>query len=154
MTYLVSHLWLLFLLSLVMSVIAYTVIDIHDPDPVNCLVAAAYAAIPNFIAVFGLWCFQKKHILPAIIIAILSCAATGAAVWLFLADSKSHDHLPVKVTGIASVILCIIVLILCSVSFAGNLPQILLTSCCFCSMISVAYLFGYLTAFAKGMGGP
>lgn len=154
MTYLVSHLWLLYLLSIVLSVITYTVIDIHDLNPVCCLGAAAYAAIPDLIAILGIWCFQKEYIVPAIIISILSCVATGAAVWLFWADSKSRDHLPVKVTWIASVIMCIVALIICCISFAGNLPWILLTSCCFCGMICIAYIFGYLTAFAKGMGGP
>ena len=154
MIYLVSHLWLLYPLSLVLAVIAYTVIDIHAIHPVCCLESAVYAAIPDLIAVSGLWCYNKEHVIPAIIIAILCCAATGAAVWFFWADSKSHDHFPVKVAGIAAVILCIIAVILCSVSFAGNLFQILLTSCCLCGMISIAYIFGYLIAFAKGMGGP
>lgn len=154
MTYLISHLWLLYLLSLVLAGIAYTVIDIHAPHPVYCLEAAVYAAIPDLIAVFGLWCFKKEHMIPAIIIAVLSCVATGAAVWLFWTESKIHDHFSVKAEGIAAGILCIIALILCSISFAGNLAQILLTSCCLCGMISVACIFGYLIAFARGMGSP
>ena len=75
MFYHISHLWLLYLLSLVLASIAYTVIDIHALQPVCCIDAAFYAAIPNLIAVFGLWCFQKEHMIPAIIIAVLSCVA-------------------------------------------------------------------------------
>lgn len=156
MAYLISHLWLLYLLSLALAGIAYIVIDIHDLEPVSCLISAFYAAIPELIAVSGLWFFNKGYNILAIIVAVLCCIAVVAAVFLFWADSKSHAYvyLPSKVVGIAACILGIVAVIICSISFKDNIPQIILTSCCMCGMISVAYITGYLTAFGKGMGKP
>ena len=154
MNYIDSHLWLLYLISLVLASLAYTVIDIHSLDPVCCVEAAGYAAVPDIIVVFGLWLLKREHMIPATIIAVLCCLVTAFAVWIFWADSKSNDIFSVKLTAIVAGIMCIIAFILCFVCFAGNLSKILLTSCCLCGMISIAYIFGYLIAFAKGMGGP
>ena len=151
MTYLVSHLWLLYLLSILLAGIVLAVID---KPGVDMLTSAAYAAIPDLIALSGLWCFQKGHMLPAVIVAVLCCVVVAAAIWLFWVGSIRHDHLPSKLAGIAAGILCIMAVVLCCVSFAGDLPKILLTSCCLCGMVGVAYSCGYLTAFARGMGGP
>ena len=93
MTYLVSHLWLLYLISVVLAGIAYLVID--QPG-VDILVSAAYAAIPDLIAVCGLWYFQNGNMIPAVMIAVLCCFAAAAAVWLFWATCKNSNHLPAK----------------------------------------------------------
>jgi hypothetical protein len=55
---------------------------------------------------------------------------------------KIHFNAPAETKAI-------ITLILCCISFAGNLSRIFLTSCCFCGMICVVF-----TVFAKGMGSP
>ena len=154
MAYLVSHLWLLYLLSLALAVIAYIVIDIHDLEHICCLISAFYAAIPELIAVSGLWFFSMGYKVPAMIVAVFCCIAAAAAVFMFWADSRSHTHgyPPSKAAGIAAAILGVVSVIFCVISFAGNIPQIILTSCCMCGMISAAYITGYLTAFGNGMG--
>ena len=156
MAYIISHLWLLYLLSLALAGIAYIVIDIPDLEPACCFVSAFYAAVPDLIAVSGLWFFNKGYNVPAIIVAILCCIAVAAAVFIFLADSKSHTYgyLPSKIAGIAAGILGVVSVVFCSISFTGSIPQIILTSCCLCGMISAAYITGYLTALGKGMGKP
>ena len=153
MTFLVSHLWLLYLLSLILAGIAYAVIDISDPDAGDFIISAIYAAIPELIALSGIFFYRKGYMLPSVIVAVLCCIAAAAAVLLFFATAKSstYTHIPSIVTGIIAGILGVVSCILCSISFAGNTTQIILTSCCLCGMISVAYITGYLTAFGKGM---
>lgn len=154
MAYLVSHLWLLYLLSLILAGIAYAVIDISDFDAGDFILSAIYAAIPELIALSGLLLFRKGYIIPAVIAAVLCCITAAAAVLLFFVTAKSstYAHIPSIITGIISGILGVVSCILCRISFAGNTTQIILTSCCLCGMISVAYMAGYLTAFGKGMG--
>jgi hypothetical protein len=156
MAYLISHLWLLYLLSLILAGIAYTVIDISDLDAGDILLSAIYAVIPELIAISGIYFYRKGYIIPAVIVAVLCCIAAAAAVLLFFVTAKSstYAHIPSIITGIISGILGAVSCILCRISFTGNTKQIILTSCCLCGMISVAYMVGYLTAFGKGMGGP
>ncbi|WP_455530190.1 hypothetical protein [Ruminococcus sp.] len=154
MTYLVSHLWLLYLLSLILAGIAYAVIDISDLEAGDIILSAIYAVIPELIALSGIYFLRKGYMIPAVIIAVLCCIAIAAAVLLFFVTTKSstYAHIPSIITGIISGILGVVSCILCRISFAGNTTQIILTSCCLCGMISVAYMVGYLTAFGKGMG--
>lgn len=154
MTYLVSHLWLLYLLSLILAGIAYAVIDISDLEAGDIILSAIYAVIPELIALSGIYFLRKGYMIPAVIIAVLCCMAIAAAVLLFFVTTKSstYAHIPSIITGIISGILGVVSCILCRISFAGNTTQIILTSCCLCGMISVAYMVGYLTAFGKGMG--
>ena len=154
MTYLISHLWLLYLLSLILAGIAYAVIDIFDLDAGDILLSAIYAVIPELIAISGIYFNRKGYIIPAVIVAVLCCIAAAAAVLLFFVTAKSstYAHIPSIITGIISGILGVVSCILCRISFADNTTQIILTSCCLCGMISVAYMVGYLTAFGKGMG--
>lgn len=154
MTYLFSHLWLMYLLSLIITSIAYAVIDIYNIDAGDILLSAIYAAFPELIAISGIYFYQKGHMISAVIVAILSCILSAAAVWLFLTTAKNstYAHIPSIVFGIITGILCVASCILCCATFAGNASQIILTSCCLCGMISVAYIVGYLTAFGKGMG--
>ncbi len=154
MTYLVSHLWLLYLLSLILAGIAYAVIDISDLEAGDIILSAIYAVIPELIALSGIYFLRKGYMIPAVIIAVLCCISIAAAVLLFFVTTKSstYAHIPSIITGIISGILGVVSCILCRISFAGNTTQIILTSCCLCGMISVAYMVGYLTAFGKGMG--
>jgi hypothetical protein len=156
MAYLISHLWLLYLLSLILAGIAYAVIDISDLAIGDILLSTIYAAIPELIAVSGIYFYRKGFIIPAVIVAVLCCIAATAAVMLFFVTAKSstYAHIPSIITAIISGILGVVSCILCRISFAGNTTQIILTSCCLCGIISVAYMVGYLTAFGKGMGGP
>ncbi|SHM38994.1 hypothetical protein [Ruminococcus flavefaciens] len=156
MAYLVSHLWLLYLLSLILAGIAYAVIDISDLSIGDFILSAIYAAIPELIAISSIYFYRKGYLILAVIVAVLCCIAAAAAVLLFFVTAKSstYAHIPSIITGIISGILGVVSCILCRFSFAGNTTQIILTSCCLCGMISVAYMIGYLTAFGKGMGGP
>ncbi|WP_303836695.1 hypothetical protein [Ruminococcus flavefaciens] len=153
MAYLISHLWLLYLLSLILAGVAYAVIDISDLDAGDFILSAIYAVIPELIAISGIYFYRKGYIIPAVIVAVLCCIAAAAAVLLFFVTAKSNTyaHIPSIITGIISGILGVVSCILCRISFAGNTTQIILTSCCLCGMISIAYMVGYLTAFGKGM---
>lgn len=155
MTYLISHLWMLYLLSLILAGIAYAVIDISDLDAGDILLSVIYAVIPELIALSGIYFYRKGYMILAAIVAVLCCIAAAAAVLLFFATVKSstYAHIPSIITGIISGILGVVSCILCRISFAGNTTQIILTSCCLCGMISVAYMVGYLMALGKGMGG-
>jgi hypothetical protein len=154
MAYLISHLWLLYLLSLILAGIAYAVIDIFDLDAGDFILSAIYAVIPELIAISGICFYRKGYMIPAVIVAVLCCIAAAVTVLLFFVTVKSstYAHIPSIVTGIISGILGVVSCIFCRISFAGNASQIILTSCCLCGMISVAYIVGYLTAFGKGMG--
>ncbi|MCR4643806.1 MAG: hypothetical protein K5695_00150 [Oscillospiraceae bacterium] len=151
MTFLVSHLWILYLLAVALAGITFAVMD---KPGFEILASVGYAAIPDFIAAVGIWFLQKGYLIPAGIVAVLCCVATVLAFWLFWNGGIGHTHEPSKMAGVAAGILCVIAVVLCCVTFAGDLPQILVTSCCLCGMISVAYGCGYVVAFAKGMGGP
>lgn len=153
MAYLVSHLWLLYLLSLILVGIAYAVIDISDLDAGDIILSAIYAVIPEIIALSGIYFLRKGYMIPAVIIAVLCCIAVAAAVLLFFVTTKSstYAHIPSIVFDIITGVLCVSSCILCGVTFVGNTTQIILTSCCLCGMISVAYMVGYLTAFGKGI---
>ena len=154
MAYLISHLWLLYLLSLILAGIDHAVIDISDLDAGDFILSAIYAVIPELIAISGIYFYRKGYMLPAVIDAVLCCIAFAAAVLLFFVAAKSstYAHIPSIITGIISGILGAVSCILCCATFAGNTTKIILTSCCLCGIISVAYIVGYLTAFGKGMG--
>lgn len=156
MTYLLSHLWLLYLLVLLLAAIEYAVIGKPSFDAASCLYAAMFAAVPELIAVSGIYFCQRGNMLPAFLIAGLCCLTFAAAVWLFRAESKyrAYPHLPARAAGIASLLLCVLSVILCGISCAGDLTQIIVTACCLCGMIGAAYITGYLTAFGSGMGKP
>ena len=59
MAYLISHLWLLYLLSLILAGIAYAVIDISDLDAGDFILSAVYAVIPELIAISGIYFIVK-----------------------------------------------------------------------------------------------
>ena len=130
MTYLFSHLWLMYLLSLILAGIAYAVIDIYNIDAGDILLSAIYAAFPELIAISGIYFYQKGHMISAVIVAILSCILSAAAVLLFFVTAKSstYAHIPSIITGIISGILGAVSCILCRISFTGNTSQIILTS--------------------------
>lgn len=130
MTYLFSHLWLMYLLSLIITSIAYAVIDIYNIDAGDILLSAIYAAFPELIAISGIYFYRKGYIIPAVIVAALCCIVTAAAVLLFFVTAKSstYAHIPSIITGIISGILGAVSCILCRISFTGNTSQIILTS--------------------------
>ena len=96
MTYLISHLWMLYLLSLILAGIAYAVIDISDLDAGDILLSAIYAVIPELIALSGIYFYRKRYMIPAVIVAVLCCIAVAAAVLLFFVTAKSstYTHIP------------------------------------------------------------
>ena len=62
MTFLISHLWLLYLLAVALAGSAFAVMD---KPGVEILASAGYAAIPDFIAAVGIWLLRKGYMIPA-----------------------------------------------------------------------------------------
>ena len=69
MLFLLSNLWLLYLISLVLM---FVVILIVDHGGIDALIAAA---VLELIPILGLWCTRSGYMVPAVVIAVLCCIA-------------------------------------------------------------------------------
>ena len=152
MKFLVNNLWLLYLLSLVLAGGAYAVIGKPFFDWKYCFITAACAALPNLIAVSGIWFFRKGYMIFAVIAAVLCFAAVLAAGFLICSEFQGF-YSPARCAGIAAVLLGILSVILCCAAFSGNTKQIILTACCLCGMLSADYITGYIAAYAAELAG-
>ena len=147
MKLLISNLWLLFLLAVFLAGISYAVIDKPLFEAKYCFLTAVFAAIPDLIAISGIWFTRKSCTVPAIVIAVLCCAAVITAALLFFTNS---DFAPARTAGIAAGLLGVLSVILCIAAFSGNTKQIVLYACCLCGILGINYVTGFLVALITG----
>ena len=147
MKLLISNLWLLYLSALVLAGVMYAVIDKPLFEMKYCFLTAAFAAVPDLIALSGIRLLQKGHMIPAIIIAVLCFAAVMTAGLICVANA---GYVPAGTAGIAAAVLGVLSVILCCVAFSGDPKRIVLTACCLCGMLGLNYITGFLVALTKG----
>ena len=146
MLFLFSHLWLPYVLSLALILIAL-LFGLGSPE------VLLYAAIGNLVPLLGLWCIRSGYMLPAVIIAVLCCAVLFAAAWGFRKAAACCDR-KMTACGALLVVIAVIITVLCCFSSGGQIMQTVLAVCCLSGMLSVVYILWQLSEFGKGMGSP
>jgi hypothetical protein len=146
MSFLLSHIWLPYLLALALIFLAF----FFDLGGIEVLL---YAALLNLIPVLGLWCIRRGYMIPAVIIAILCCAVLLLAAWGIREAVKAYDK-KMKAAGAVIGLIAVISTILCCISSSGQILQTVLAVCCLFGMLCVVYIFWWFSEFGKGMGSP
>lgn len=146
MSFLLSHIWLPYLLALALIFLAF----FFDLGGIEVLL---YAALLNLIPVLGLWCIRRGYMIPAVIIAILCCAVLLLAAWSIREAVKAYDK-KMKAAGAVIGLIAVISTILCCISSSGQILQTVLAVCCLFGMLGVVYIFWWFSEFGKGMGSP
>ncbi len=146
MSFLLSHIWLPYLLALVLIFLAF----FFDLGGIEVLL---YTALLNLIPVLGLWCIRRGYMIPAVIIAILCCAVLLLAAWGIREAVKAYDK-KMKAAGAVIGLIAVISTILCCISSSGQILQTVLVVCCLFGMLGVVYIFWWFSEFGKGMGSP
>lgn len=143
MVYLLSHLPLLYVLSLFLTAVINTVFC-GKLSPGKCIYAVLYAALPELIPVLGLWCIHRGYTVPAVIIAAICILAVAAAVLILIYTKDSR----VTVCGIAAGLLTAAA---CFMSPAEGLLSVILVSCCLAGMTAAAYVIGFCLELGDSM---
>ena len=146
MLFLLSHLWLPYLLSLTLIFIAFFF-------KLGSLEVLLYAAILNLVPVLGLWCIRSDYMIPAVIISFLCLAVLLLAIWGIREAIKTCD---IKMKAGAAVIgiIAVISTLFCCFSSGGQIMQTVLAVSCLLGMLSVIYIFWWFSGLGKGMGSP
>ena len=144
MPFLLSHIWLPYLLALALIFLAFFF-------KLGSIEVLLYAALLNLIPVLGLWCICRGYWIPAVIIAILCCAVLLLAAWGVREAVKAYDK-KMKAAGAVIGLIAVISTVLCCISSAGQTLQTVLAVCCLFGMLSVVYIFWWFSEFGKGMG--
>ena len=146
MLFLLSHLWLPYVLSLALICIAFF-FRLGSPE------ILLYAAALNLVPVLGLWCIRSGYMIPAVIIAVLCLAVLLLAVRGIREAGKTSDK---KLKAGAAVIgmIAAVSTLLCCFSSGRQIMQTVLTVSCLYGMLSVVYIFWWFSEFGKGMGSP
>ena len=146
MPFLLSHIWLPYLLALALIFLAF----FFDLGSIEILL---YTAVVNLIPLLGLWCIRRGYLIPAVIIAILCCAVLLFALWGIREAVIAYDK-KMKAAGAVIGLIAVIRTVLCCISSAGQTLQTVLAVCCLFGMLSVVYIFWWFSEFGKGMGSP
>ena len=146
MSFLLSHIWLPYLLALALIFLAF----FFDLGGIEVLL---YTAVVNLIPVLGLWCIRRGYMIPAVIIAILCCAVLLLAAWGIREAVKAYDK-KMKAAGAVIGLIAVISTILCCISSSGQILQTVLAVCCLFGMLGLVYIFWWFSEFGKGMGSP
>ena len=144
MPFLLSHIWLPYLLALALIFLAFFF-------KLGSIEVLLYAALLNLIPVLGLWCIRRGYLIPAVIIAILCCAVLLFALWGIREAVIAYDK-KMKAAGAVIGLIAVISTVLCCISSAGQTLQTVLAVCCLFGMLSVVYIFWWFSEFGKGMG--
>lgn len=146
MHFLLSHIWLPYLLALLLIFIAFFF-------RLGSLEVLLFAAAFDLVPVPGFWCIRRGHMIPAVILAVLCLAALLPAAWGVREAIRAYDK---KLKAGAAVLgaVAFIVTLLCGVSSGGQVLQTVLAVCCLYGMLSVVYTFWWFSELGKGMGSP
>jgi hypothetical protein len=146
MLFLLSNLWLLYLISLVLM---FVVILIVDHGSIDALIAAA---VLELIPILGLWCTRSGYMVPAVVIAVLCCIAglAGALVLLLALFT-------LELKMIAGGIIAVVSALLATSDFTKVFPelnlQIFLITACVSGMLGIIFVLWYFMELGKGMSG-
>ena len=146
MLFLLSNLWLLYLISLGLM---FVVILIVDHGGIDALIAAA---VLELIPILGLWCVRSGYMVPAVVIAVLCCIA-GLAGALVLLLAIFTLELKMIAGGIITVVSVFLSVSDCAKVFPEQNLQIFLTAACISGMLGVIFVLWYLMELGKGMSG-
>ena len=146
MSFLLSHIWLPYVLALVLIFIAFFF-------NLGSLDVLLYAAAFDLVPVLGLWCIRRGYMIPSVIIAVLCLAVLLLAAWGVREAIVTSD----KKMKAGAAVLAVIALsgtLLCCFSSDGQIMQTVLAVSCLYWMLSVVYIFWWFSEFGKGMGSP
>ena len=144
MLFLLSHLWLPYVLALALIFIAL----FFNLGSLDILL---YAAALNLAPVLGLWCIRSGYMIPAVIIAVLCLAALLLALWGVREAIITYDKKMKAGAAVIGIIAVISTLFFCF-SSGGQIMQTVLAVSCLLGMLSVVYIFWWFSEFGKGMG--
>ena len=144
MLFLLSHLWLPYVLALALIFIAFFF-------KLGSLDVLLYAAVLNLVPVLGLWCIRCGYMIPAVIIAVLCFAVLLFAAWGIMEAVKTYDKKMEAGAAVLGIIAAISTLF-CCFSSGGQIMQTVLAVSCLLGMLSVIYIFWWFSEFGKGMG--
>ena len=146
MLFLLSHIWLPYVLAPVLIFIAFFF-------RLGSLEVLLYAAVFDLVPVLGLWCIRRGYMIPAVIISVLCLAALLIAAWGVKEAIRAYDK---KLKAGAAVLGAIVFAgtLLCGVSSGGQVLRTVLAVCCLYGMLSVVYIFWWFSELGKGMGSP
>ena len=146
MSFLLSHIWLPYVLALVLIFIAFFF-------NLGSLDVLLYAAAFDLVPVLGLWCICRGYMIPSVIIAVLCLAVLLLAAWGVREAIVTYD----KKMKAGAAVLAVIALsgtLPCCFSSDGQIMQTVLAVSCLYGMLSVVYIFWWFSEFGKGMGSP
>ena len=144
MPFLLSHIWLPYLLALALIFIAFFF-------GLGCFEVLLYAAALNLVPVLGLWCIARGYMIPAVIIALLCLAVLLLAVRGIREAIRTNDT-KMKAGAAVNVLIAVISTLLCCFSSGGPIMQTVLAVCCLLGMLSAVYVFWWFSELGKGMG--
>lgn len=146
MLFLLSNLWLLYVISLVLMVAVILIVDHGGCD------ALLFAVVLELIPILGLWCARSGYMVPAVAIAVLCCIA-GLAGALVLLLAVFTLELKMIAGGIIAVVSVFLAVSDCVKVFPGQKLQIFLISACVSGMLGVILVLWYFMELGKGMSG-
>ena len=146
MLFLLSNLWLPYLMSLVLMFVVVLIVDHGGCD------ALLFAVVLELIPVLGLWCVRSGYRIPAVIIAVLCCIA-GLAGGLVLLVSIFTLELKMIIGGVIAVVSVFIAVSDTAKAFPAQNMQIFLISACVSGMLGILLVLWYLMELGKGMSG-
>ena len=143
MTYLLSHIWLPYVLALVLMIAGFF-FKLGSAD------TFLYTVVLNLVPELGLWCIRCGHIIPAVVIAVICCGVLLLAAWGFIQALTSFDK-KLTISGILLGLTAVILAVFCGFSADGQILQTVVVVCCLYGMLSLIYVLWWFSELGTGM---
>lgn len=143
MDFILSHIWLPYIFTLALVVIALFF-------KLGCAEMLCCAALLNLVPVRGLWCIRSARMVSAVIIAVFCCALLVLAVLGLRKAVRSGDKKLIR-GSVAVGLAAASGTVFCCFSSEGQVLQTVLTVCCIIGMMSAVYICWWLGELGKGM---